>query len=95
LNKHQALAKRYVSGLLGYIDGGGEEALILAYDIGREAIRNGLGILDVVALNTETSVALMQHASSPEEALRITKAAGKFLLEALAPFEMIVTDRRG
>jgi hypothetical protein len=68
--------------------------LLRSYDIGREAIKNGLRMLDVVELNTEALTTLLKRASSPEEASRIARSAGRFLLEALAPFEMTMVELR-
>ena len=68
--------------------------MLRAYDIGREAVKRGLGILDVVALNNETLGALLQRASTLDEALLMTRAAAKFLLEVLAPLEMTLDSRK-
>lgn len=77
----------YRDALVRYLDGAGEEALMSAYDIGRRAIENGVGILDVVALHRTAVVGLTteRHIADPSSFVRI---AASFLAEALSPFDM-------
>ena len=65
----------------------GEEAgLLSAYELGREALGSGLGVLDVAGF--VHGALLDACASAPGDSLRAVKAAENFLLECLSPFEM-------
>jgi signal transduction histidine kinase/CheY-like chemotaxis protein len=65
-----------------------ESALLHAYEVGRESIREESGILDLVsAYRAVLAVALAETGASPET-LRLTQAWGDILIEGLGPFEM-------
>lgn len=63
-----------------------ERALEQAYELGRDAIARGLGVLDVAKLHQEALVSTLR---SPLQsgAVPCVKAAGALVLEALTPFE--------
>lgn len=79
--------RQYYDALRGYIGGGGEDALSGAYELGRRALAEGLGILDVAALHQEAVSALLQEGTgdAPADVLR---KAGDFLIESLSAFEL-------
>lgn len=90
-----ALQKRtatYANALRDYLDRGGESALLEAYQLGREVLSEGRGVLELVALHQGALVAALLRAPAEEESARIAQRASEFLAEALAPFEM---NRRG
>jgi two-component system cell cycle sensor histidine kinase/response regulator CckA len=70
------LAARYGHALASFLASPGEEGLEQAYEIGREAIASGLGVLDLTRMHTLAS----QSSADPR--------AWEFMVEALAPFEM-------
>jgi PAS domain S-box-containing protein len=78
-NATEALARDYAAALEEYLSGAGEAALTRAYELGRKASANGLGVLDLALLHHEALQRL------PRPALGI---AAQFLAEALSPFEM-------
>ena len=53
------LSKIYTAALQNYLTVEGEEALHLGYELGRKAIGQGLGILDVARIHQQASVAAM------------------------------------
>ncbi|KCZ72009.1 PAS domain S-box [Candidatus Methanoperedens nitroreducens] len=77
---------QYTSTLQDYLEGGGEAALEHAYELGRKAIAEGLGVLDIASVHHDAMTGLLQYAS-PESA-HITKRAAEFFAESIAPFEM-------
>lgn len=63
-----------------------EQALQQAYELGRDAIARGLGVLDMAKLHQEALAAALR--SQPQSgALSCVRAAGALVLEALTPFE--------
>ncbi|MGB8217227.1 MAG: PAS domain S-box protein [Candidatus Methanoperedens sp.] len=78
------LEKEYASALSDYIDGGGETALESAYELGRKAIADGLGILDIASAHQKALASILRGTSNPET----MKKAAQFFAESIAPFEM-------
>lgn len=83
-----ALAEQYAAALEEYIGGAGEQALQRAYELGREAIVSGLGVLDIAAVYQEALLRVLLRAINQEESSRMTRAAADFFIESLSPFEM-------
>jgi signal transduction histidine kinase len=77
--------EQYRVALHAYMAGGGEAALRSAHRIGRAALADGAGLLDVVILHhaaLERVPATQANRSSGD------RISGNFLAESLAPFEM-------
>ncbi len=82
------LSNIYTSALQNYLAVEGEEALHLAYELGRKAIGEGLGILDVVRMHQQASVmALLPTLAKAQSQRRQFEAVENFFMEALSPFE--------
>jgi signal transduction histidine kinase len=64
-----------------------EEARLSAYDLGRRALANGVGLLDLATLHHEVVANLLSQAA-PQAAAESLSSAKLFFIEALAPFEM-------
>jgi hypothetical protein len=69
-----------------------ERTLRPAYELGREAVAQGLTMLEVGGVHHDALAEALAHSATIDEARRATQAAGDFLLEALSAFEMV---RRG
>jgi PAS domain S-box-containing protein len=81
------LVARYRDALSTYAASGEEVHLEAAYELGRNALNAGLGVLDMVRLHQEALVTLVASTSAPVATVRLAKAVETFLLEALSPFE--------
>lgn len=81
------LRKQYTSELQEYLEGGGETTLERAYELGRKAIAEGRGILDITAIHQEALIAILPNTPATETGDIISKAA-QFFAECMAPFEM-------
>jgi PAS domain S-box-containing protein len=81
------LSKEYRSSLKDFLAGGGETALESAYLLGRQALDQGIGVLDISAIHHQVLVTLLGRLDAATQT-RIVKQAGKFLAECLSPFEM-------
>jgi signal transduction histidine kinase len=88
----EELAGQYPNALREYCEGGGEAALLRAYQLGRQAVSAGVGVLEVAALHQEALVAALMEMPSVKENARIARRASEFFAECLAPFEL---TRRG
>ena len=80
--------RRYRAALLDYLLGSGETALVRAYDLGRRALDDGLGLLQVLRAHQGALDAVLESTPTVEESLNRLKAAEIFLMETLSPFEM-------
>ena len=85
----RVLTQRYTLALRDYLAGRGEAALQEAYDLGRQALAQGLGVHDLAAIQHRVLVkSLMKRTWNREEASRTLRAVGRFVVESLLPFEM-------
>ncbi len=79
----------YVSVLREYLVGGdAESALLRAYELGRESVGTGFGLLDMVSVHRESLALALSQAPTTEVAARMARSAFGLFLESLAPFEM-------
>jgi hypothetical protein len=86
-----AFRRAYSRALRAYLRTPNESALRPAYELGREAVRSELGILDLTLVHHEALASTLKGAV-PEEMEQFTVSAADFLLDSLSAFEMI---RRG
>jgi len=61
-------------------------ALEHAYELGRRAIAEGFGMLDIAAVHQGALSLVLQR--TPQESTETMKKAGQFFAESIAPFEM-------
>ena len=81
-------ARRYRAALLDYLLGAGEMGLARAYDLGRTAINEGVGLLHILQTHQKATNAVLQSSTTVDDALGKLEAAEAFLSEALSPFEL-------
>src|SRR5437762_9238484 len=81
------LSKLYTAALQNYLTVEGEEALHLGYELGRKAIGQGLGILDVARIHQQASITAMLPTLALAQNQRQLQAVESFFMEALSPFE--------
>ncbi len=79
----------YASGLRGYLLVGGEGQLRVAYELGRTAVAQELGVLELADAHHEALADAVRGERGGGEIERITRAAGDFLRESLSAFEMV------
>jgi len=83
-----AVDEQYRTALLAYLDIPEELTLLSGYELGRLALSEGLGVLDMVAMHAR---ALTSAAAGPlmeEQRIAFIESHTAFFLEALSPFEM-------
>jgi two-component system sensor histidine kinase UhpB len=79
------LAVEYEAVLRDYLDAIGEAALKRAYDLGRRALADGLGVLDMARVHHEALLAMSPHMFASEERM---KRCERVFVESVTPFEM-------
>lgn len=82
------LADPYVDALTEHLHSPSEASLSRAYELGREAINHGMGMLDLLAIHHEAMKQWLPRVRSGVEAAVVAEAAAEFLNEAAAPMEM-------
>jgi len=81
-------SRRYRAALLDYLLGNGETGLSNAYDLGRSAIDEEFGLLQVLRAHQRAVNAVLESTHNANDSLRRLKDAEAFLMETLSPFEM-------
>ncbi len=82
-----ALDPDYAAAIAAHLREESETSLSRAYDLGRRALAQGLGILEMMSLYEAVQEELVLSAA-PSEQERVAKAVGNFFRELLSPYEM-------
>jgi signal transduction histidine kinase len=80
--------ERYQAALHEYLTAPQEVALLSSYDLGRGALGDGLGVLDMASIHSRAMVAALDRPLENAERERLLNAQTAFFMEALSPFEM-------
>jgi signal transduction histidine kinase len=75
--------REYATALGDYLDGDGETSLEKAYELGRRAVKDGVGVLELAGIY---GAALADRLDGPSK--EIARRGSRFLLESLSSFEM-------
>lgn len=81
-------AQRYAAALKEYLKQGGERQLNAAYELGRDALNERIGLLDLADMHGRSVGALLDKEPAKRANADI-KAASRFFTEVLSPFEML------
>jgi hypothetical protein len=84
-----ALRLDYASAFAGYLSRRDEMGLRAAYELGRRAMSDPVGLLRLVHVHHEVLVDVLRGAHGADDVQDIGDAAAAFLAEALASFQMI------
>ena len=82
------LHQDYAAAFLGFLTRRDESGLRAAYELGRRAVSDPVGLLDLVHVHHEVLVEVLHTARTPEEVRDIGHAAASFLVDALTSFQM-------
>lgn len=92
MNRRQVIAPslqdEYREALRDYLGGSGEAALHKAYELGRQALASGIGLLGLVDIHQAATAAVLKARAGPAMP-DLQRSAGRFLMESLSPFEMM------
>jgi PAS domain S-box-containing protein len=84
------LAQEYAEAMQDYLGGQGEAALRRAYEAGRHALSEGLGVLEMVAVHQESVIDALRSQSRDGDQEQILRNAISCFAESLSPFEMVL-----
>lgn len=87
-NRVRKLSRRYTAALSRYLAGQREVLLQDAYELGREAIVRGLGVLDMARVHQQALASCLSAALCAGAEARMIHAAEAFFMETLSPFEV-------
>lgn len=82
------LRRDYTPPFLAYLTNHDESGLRAAYELGREAMRRGISLLDFVRVHNLVLADVLPTARTVPAACDLAQAASVFLLDALSSFEM-------
>ena len=82
------LVAPYREGLARFFASDGEAALARAYEVGRDALWHGLGLLDLMAIHDAASVTLLADPALTLDRNALSSMSRHYFTEAVAPFEM-------
>jgi signal transduction histidine kinase len=80
--------RRYAEALRDHLGGRGEAALQQGYELGRLAVADEIGLIDLIAVHQEVLGSILPESETPDGSPGTLEAAGRFLRESVAPFEM-------
>jgi len=85
------LRRDYRPAFLRYLSRRDEVSLTAGYELGRRAVVEGQGMLDLVAAHHVVLLEVLTDARDPGETVSTFSAAADFLAEVLASFSMTTT----
>src|SRR5260370_2054605 len=83
----ELLERDYEKAMREYLKRADESSLESAYELGRRALEQGLGVVEFAALHEESLLHLLQNARSAAECENSVRLLGHFFIESLSPFE--------
>ena len=84
----EAIRERYAAAFRAWLEHRDERELGTAYDLGREAVRAHLSVLDLAEAHHEAAAEALRAEPDPARASELIAAASTFLGEALSTFEI-------
>jgi two-component system sensor histidine kinase DegS len=82
------LVRLYACALEKHLLHGGEVDLHAGYEIGRRALREGLGVLDMISIHYQAMQGVLGQITLAQLRPKTIQKAAAFLIEAMSPFEM-------
>lgn len=83
----RAIQQPYLSAIHAHVADAGEESLSQAYEVGRQALSDGIGLLDVLSLY-EGMIEQLVLPAPPERRALVAATVADYFRELLSPFEM-------
>lgn len=90
----QTLLREYQAAMREHLSRPGEETLQHAYQLGRKALDQGLGVVDAGELYHRALAAALRSTRTPAERDKTVEALETFFVESLSPYEMTHRSHR-
>jgi hypothetical protein len=87
-SERAASGNAYLAILESYLRGDGELALQRAYEMGRFALAQGVGLLELARIHHNCLETLLARATSTQQGETILAGAAHFFAECVSPYEM-------
>ena len=87
-HRRRELAHDYALGLQHYLAEPEEPALARAHELGRKALTDGLGVLEMATIQSQAMSSVLTRSFADGDQAHVLEALEKFFVEALTPFEM-------
>ena len=84
----EELAKKYSVALQNYLSEPDEDTLLIAYELGRAALGDGLGVLEIATVHSRSLAIALERPITSEERSRLLERQTDFFVEVLSAFEM-------
>ena len=84
----EELAKKYSVALQNYLSEPDEDTLLIAYELGRAALGDGLGVLEIATVHSRSLAVALERPITSEERSRLLERQTDFFVEVLSAFEM-------
>ena len=81
------LERDYRAALLRFLPAQAEGARATGYDIGRAAVEDGIGLLDLVQVHHAVVLDVMEQSPGADQ-VALVRTASEFLLEVIATFDL-------
>lgn len=86
--EREQLVDAYAVAFENYLSEPAEFALVRAYELGRTALAQRLGVLDIATVHSRVLATVLERPLADGDRARLLEASEKFFVEALSPFEM-------
>lgn len=83
-----ALEQKYLATLEAYLSKPDEGLLLDAYELGRSALTDGFGVLEIATLHSRALATMLELPLADDERTRLMENQTNFFVEVLCPFEM-------
>jgi signal transduction histidine kinase len=87
-SEQAASATAYLSAVESYLKGDGEPALQRAYEMGRTALAQGVGLIELARIHHTCLETLLARATSTQQRDATLSGAADFFAECISPYEM-------
>lgn len=84
----EQLTAQLVTALQAHLTGGGEAALMQAYDLGRSAVACRVNALEMLGIQQQALITVLLQQLGAQQSARLTQATSEIFAESLAPFEL-------
>lgn len=88
MDRLHRLHQDYAAAFFGYLARRDESGLRAAYELGRNAVSEPVGLLNLVHVHHEVLIEVLRTVRTTEEVQDIGDAAAAFLIDALTSFQM-------